>query len=106
LNFPTTDIIYNNYYRYTSDFVRFNPKIYTVLLGGLNYYVDVYSNPDPPEGVYADSEIFNYQFRVSAGQYLMGDIQQSATTAAKTEPVKIKLPKKRKKKTSGGDEGC
>ena len=31
----------------------------TVLLGGLNYWVDVYSNPTPPEGVYADSELFN-----------------------------------------------
>jgi hypothetical protein len=26
----------------------------TVLLGGLNYWVEVYSNPTPPEGVYAD----------------------------------------------------
>jgi rhodanese-related sulfurtransferase len=77
----------------------------TVLLGGLNYWVDVYSNPTPPEGVYADSEIFNYQFQVSAGNYLMGKLQPSSQIQEKPEPVKIKIPK-RKKKSKGADEGC
>ena len=77
----------------------------TVLLGGLNYWVDVYSNPTPPEGVYADSEIFNYQFRVSAGNYLMGNIEAKGQSQDKPEPVKISIPK-RKKKVKAGDEGC
>jgi len=77
----------------------------TVLLGGLNYWVEVYSNPTPPDGVYADSEIFNYQFRVSAGNYLMGNIEAKGQTQDKSEPVKIKIPK-RKKKAKAADEGC
>jgi len=77
----------------------------TVLLGGLNYWVDVYSNPTPPEGVYADSEIFNYQFQVSAGNYLMGNTKAAGKTQEKPEPVKIQIPK-RKKKAKAADEGC
>jgi rhodanese-related sulfurtransferase len=77
----------------------------TVLLGGLNYWVDVYSNPTPPEGVYADSELFKYQFRVSAGNYLMGNVEAKGATQDKQEPVKINIPK-RKKKSKAADEGC
>lgn len=77
----------------------------TVLLGGLNYWVDVYTNPTPPEGVYADSEIFNYQFRVSAGNYLMGNLKAEGTNAESPPVQKIKLPT-RKKKAKKGDEGC
>lgn len=77
----------------------------TVLLGGLNYWVDVYSNPTPPEGVHADSEIFNYQFQVSAGNYLMGNIEATGQSQDEPKPVKIKLPKSRKK-AKAADEGC
>jgi rhodanese-related sulfurtransferase len=77
----------------------------TVLLGGLNYWVDVYSNPTPPEGVHADSEIFNYQFRVSAGNFLMGNVQVDGTTQDQPAPAKIKIPKRRKK-AKAADEGC
>ena len=77
----------------------------TVLLGGLNYWVDIYSNPQPPQGVYADSEIFNYEFHVSAGKHFMGNIEATGTAADKVEPAKIKLPK-RKKKVKAADEGC
>ena len=59
----------------------------------------------PPEGVYADSEIFNYQFRVSAGNYLMGNIEAKGQSQDRPEPVKISIPK-RKKKAKTGDEGC
>jgi rhodanese-related sulfurtransferase len=77
----------------------------TVLLGGLNYWVDVYSNPTPPEGVYADSEIFNYQFKVSAGNHFMGNVEASGTTQGPPAPAKIKIPKRRKK-PKAADEGC
>lgn len=78
----------------------------TVLLGGLNYWVDVYTNPNPPEGVYDDSEIFRYQFLKSAGKYLMGDQEISDDQPAQQEvPTKIKpiIPKKKKKRA---DAGC
>ncbi len=76
-----------------------------VLLGGLNYWVDVYSNPTPPEGVHADSEIFRYQFLKSAGPYLLGDGQVSTESNETDTPAPVK-PIKRKKKKSTGDEGC
>jgi len=77
----------------------------TVLLGGLNYWVDVYSNPTPPEGVYADSEIFNYQFQVSAGKFLMGNVDAKSKVQDKPEAPKIKIPRQRKK-SKAADEGC
>jgi rhodanese-related sulfurtransferase len=77
----------------------------TVLLGGLNYWVEVYTNPSPPEGVYADSEIFRYQFQVSAGNYLMGNAETKGSPKDTPEPIKIKIPK-RKKKVKAADEGC
>jgi len=76
----------------------------TVLLGGLNYWVDVYSNPTPPEGIYADSEIATYQFRKSAGQVLMGDVKTETKQPANIAPIQIQMPKKKKGKK--GDEGC
>jgi rhodanese-related sulfurtransferase len=77
----------------------------TVLLGGLNYWVDVYTNPTPPEGVYEDSELFNYQFQISAGNYLMGNGKAIEQTQENPEPIKIKIPPKRKRAVSA-DEGC
>lgn len=77
----------------------------TVLLGGLNYWVDVYSNPTPPEGIYADSEIFNYQFRASAGDYLMGNLKSENKKPGKTSAPEIQIPRRRKK-VKKGDEGC
>jgi len=77
----------------------------TVLLGGLNFWVDVYSNPTPPEGVYADSEIFNYQFRAAAGDFLMGNIKAEGSQSDNIAAPKIKIPR-RKKKAKKGDEGC
>jgi rhodanese-related sulfurtransferase len=76
-----------------------------VLLGGLNYWVDVYSNPTPPENVHADSEVFRYQFLKSAGPYLLGDGQVSSETAEPEKPMPVK-PLKRKKKKKAADEGC
>ena len=77
----------------------------TILLGGLNYWVDVYSNPTPPQGVYADSEVFNYQFKVSAGDYLMGNVKAQGNKTEKVAVPEIKIPR-RKKKVKKGDEGC
>jgi rhodanese-related sulfurtransferase len=76
-----------------------------VLLGGLNYWVDVYSNPTPPDNVHADSEIFRYQFLKSAGPYLLGDGQIKSESAEPENPMPLK-PFKRKKKKKSGDEGC
>jgi rhodanese-related sulfurtransferase len=77
----------------------------SVLLGGLNYWVDVYSNPEPPSDVHADSEIFRYQFLQSAGPYLLGNQQVEAQNSGNSEPPPVKLPIKRKKKRTA-DEGC
>lgn len=77
----------------------------TVLLGGLNYWVDVYSNPDKPKGVYADSEIFDYQFKVSAGQHFMGELESGDGRSKAPEVPVIQMPVRPKKKKRA-DEGC
>ena len=77
-----------------------------VLLGGLNYWIDVYTNPAPPEDAYADSEIFRYQFLISAGKVLTGDVipgDQKVQSDADLPKIEIPVIKKKKKR---GDEGC
>ena len=77
----------------------------TVLLGGLNYWVDVYTNPEPPTGHYADHDMFNYQFLKSAGSNLMGNSQSIESTSKVKKPVNLK-PRTRKKKKKAADDGC
>ena len=77
----------------------------TVLLGGLNYWVDVYTNPEPPEGHYADHDMFNYQFLKSAGPKLLGNAKTIESTSNVEKPAKIK-PRIRKKKKKAADDGC
>jgi rhodanese-related sulfurtransferase len=75
-----------------------------VLLGGLNYWVEVYSNPEAPKDVDAESEYFMYQFRVSAGKHLLGETELQAQP--KKEPIKVQPLDKKKMKQKKGDEGC
>ena len=77
----------------------------TVLLGGLNYWVDVYTNPEPPTGHYADHDMFNYQFLKSAGSNLMGNSQSIESASEVKKPVNLK-PRTRKKKKKAADDGC
>lgn len=77
-----------------------------VLSGGLNYWVDVFTNPDPPQGAYADEELFKYQFRKSAGPLMMGEaVVDSAETAPTVEPQQVPEFKPRPKKQRV-DQGC
>jgi rhodanese-related sulfurtransferase len=77
-----------------------------VLQGGLNNWVNTFSNPKAPEIVYADDEVFTYQFRKAAGPALMGTSaaieNESPIEQNKTVPVK-RISKKKGKKI---DEGC
>jgi len=75
-----------------------------VLLGGLNYWVEVYSNPEAPKDEDAESEYFKYQFRVSAGKQLMGETEIQSQT--KKTPIKVQPLDKKKVKQKKGDEGC
>ena len=77
----------------------------TVLLGGLNYWMDVYTNPDPPTGHYAEHDMFKYQFLKSAGPKLLGNAQSIESTSNIKKPAKIK-PRLRKKKKKAADDGC
>jgi len=77
----------------------------TVLLGGLNYWVDVYTNPEPPTGHYAEHDMFNYQFLKSAGPKLLGNTQTVESTSKVEKPTKFK-PRKKRKKKKAADEGC
>ncbi len=77
-----------------------------ILAGGMNYWVQAFSNPKPPKGTYTDDELFRYQFRKAAGPVLMGKmhVRQSEEHA----PVQIKRPVLRKKHRPAKklDEGC
>lgn len=77
-----------------------------ILSGGLNYYVDVYTNPNPPKGVYSDSEIFRYQFLVSAGKNLLGQVDTNVSQKTEIKPKKIKPIRRKSKKKKVVDEGC
>jgi rhodanese-related sulfurtransferase len=68
-----------------------------VLQGGVNYWVENIVNPTEPSPNSPDSEIFKYEFRKAAGQFLGG----GAAIASSTQESDIKkkfVPKKRKKK--------
>jgi hypothetical protein len=76
----------------------------TVLLGGLNYWVNVYTNPEPPEGEYADHDLFRYQFLKSAGPELLGNQQSIEQKEEIEKPTPLKPRTRTKKKRA--DEGC
>lgn len=84
---------------------QFGFKNVEVLLGGLNYWVDVYANPEKPSGVYADSEIFKYQYLISAGQKLIGNTGEIKPSTQDIEPIKIQ-PRRKFSKKKAADEGC
>ncbi|MGD9899369.1 MAG: rhodanese-like domain-containing protein [Calditrichaceae bacterium] len=75
-----------------------------ILSGGMNYWVDVFSNPNPPEGAYTDDELFTYQFRKAAGPVMMGTAVATSSEVKIEEPAPVKrsirMPKKKR------DEGC
>jgi len=75
-----------------------------VLHGGLNNWVQTFSNPQLGTRAVTDDEIFTYQFRKSAGAVMMGtkviDGENGTEPATKPKPV---IRKKKKKKT---DDGC
>ncbi len=77
-----------------------------ILSGGLNYYMDVYTNPNPPTGVYSDSEMFRYQYLVSAGKSLLGNVETDISQQQEVKPKKIKPIRRKSKKKKVVDEGC
>jgi rhodanese-related sulfurtransferase len=76
-----------------------------VLHGGMNHWVNIFSNPQAPKEGAFDDELFAFQFRKSAGPGMMGvnNVEASSDNqAAKPKPRK-RRPKKAKKKN---DDGC
>jgi sulfur-carrier protein adenylyltransferase/sulfurtransferase len=75
-----------------------------VLHGGLNHWVQNFSNPQLDMNAATDDEIFTYEFRKAAGSVLMGtnviSTDDATTPAAKPKPVI------RKKKTKKTNDGC
>ncbi len=76
-----------------------------VLHGGMNHWVNVFSNPENPKDGAFDDEIFTFQFRKAAGPVMMGTnnvVVSSDSQVDKPKPVK----RKRKKAKKKVDEGC
>jgi len=80
------------------------PEVY-VLAGGMNYWVEAFTNPVKPEGVYTSDELFRYELRKAAGPMMMGE---QAIQATENKPVQDKTPALRKTtpKKKKIDEGC
>ncbi|HGY56480.1 MAG TPA: rhodanese-like domain-containing protein [Caldithrix abyssi] len=76
-----------------------------VLMGGMNYWVQVFTNPEKPNGAYTDEEIFAYQFRKAAGPVLMGTQVAASTDTEINKPKKV-IKRRRKKPSKKLDEGC
>lgn len=76
-----------------------------VLQGGINYWVKAFSNQQKPQGLYADDELFTYQFRKAAGPLMMGKkvAAQSEEADAQITKPRVRI---RKKKAAKVDEGC
>ncbi|KAA3618447.1 MAG: rhodanese-like domain-containing protein [Calditrichaeota bacterium] len=76
-----------------------------VLHGGMNHWVNVFSNPKKPKDGAFDDELFTFQFRKSAGPVMMGTnnvVETSDDQIDKPKPIK----RKRKKAKKKVDEGC
>lgn len=76
-----------------------------VLLGGMNYWVEVFTNPQKPKGSYTDEEVFAYQFRQAAGPVLMGTQVATNANTEIAQPKKV-VKRRRKKPSKKVDEGC
>lgn len=75
-----------------------------VLQGGMNYWVNVFSNPGKPADIAADDEFFSYQFRKSAGPVMMGTESIVQSTESETSAPKPVIRKRTSRKKA--DEGC
>ncbi len=76
-----------------------------VLHGGMNHWVNVFSNPPKPDDGAIDDEMFTFQFRKAAGPVMMGTnnvVAASDNQIDKPKPVK----RRRKKASKKVDEGC
>ncbi len=77
-----------------------------ILAGGLNHWVQNFSNPEHPKGAYSDDELFTFQFRKAAGAVMLGQTlsvaQDNKATDASPKPIR----RKRKKAKKKVDEGC
>ena len=78
-----------------------------VLHGGMNRWVNVFSNPEAPKEGAFDDEHFAFQFRKSAGPVMMGTngvVESSENDNSNEKPKPVK--RKRKKAKKKVDEGC
>jgi len=76
-----------------------------VLKGGLNYFAATILNPVSPSALNPDEEMAKYDFRKGANQVLGNGTQISAPAGGDTKNPTAKpsvVPKKTKKKASGG----
>ncbi|MGD2063289.1 MAG: rhodanese-like domain-containing protein [Nitrospirota bacterium] len=74
------------------------------LLGGLNYWMNVFTNPNPPPETAADPEVATFEFRRAVSAHMFGG---DRVEAAPAEPIAPPVaPIQRPRRRSKGDEGC
>jgi rhodanese-related sulfurtransferase len=76
------------------------------LLGGLNYWMNVFTNPNPPPETAADPEVATFEFRRAVGAHLFGGAGEAVAAAAVEPTAPPVAPIQRPKKRGKGDEGC
>jgi len=74
-----------------------------VLHGGLNHWVQIFSNPQLENSTVTDDEIFTYQFRKAAGAVMMGTnvVAGEGAKESATKPRPVIKTKKKKKSNDG-----
>lgn len=77
-----------------------------ILEGGLNHWVNVFSNPQEPQEAFSNDEVFTYQFRKAAGPVMMGTKVAAADEAGGSADKHKPVVRKRKKMKKKVDEGC
>ena len=77
-----------------------------ILAGGVNHWVNIFSNPNLPNDGLTDDEHFNFEFRNAAGPAMMGSAIPAAGDKSNEDVIKPKPVRHKKKSGPKNDGGC
>ena len=77
-----------------------------ILAGGVNHWVNIFSNPEMPNDGITNDEQFTFEFRKAAGPAMMGSVIPAASKQSDKNLIKPKSVRRKKKSHSKNDGGC
>ena len=77
-----------------------------ILAGGVNHWVNVFSNPETPNDGITDDELFTFEFRKAAGSAMMGTAIPASNIQSDDNTIKPKPVRRKKKTKPKNDDGC